>query len=392
MGTSNTMTIGTFLKIAPQLRANTSVLIRGNHGIGKSMLARQVAKKVQAELGLANYTVIDRRLSQITEGDIIGLPSTNGEVTRFNPPDWFKKACDEPCFLFLDELNRATPEVMQAAFQIVLDRELNGWKLHPQTRVFSAVNSAAAYTINEIDPALLDRFWVIDLNATVEDWLAWAKAEPLPSDVERKGMTQNVPDLVIDFIAHENKWLYPSKNAEGASVEASPRSWDRVGLQLASVGVIDTPEAPEFYYMTQGYVGTEAAISFQAFAKSVDNRVTGEEILNEYDKVLPKIKKLGQEKLNIAIDKLSEHVLANVKELNDKQGKNIKKFMALLPGELRLACWSKLTAAGTEKLELAKSVHKYCAELILEVFGVPMGEAGIGVVPQIPGIFKQQAK
>jgi hypothetical protein len=63
-----------------------------------------------------------------------------------------------------------------------------------------------------------------------------------------------------------------------------------------------------------------------------------------------------------------------------------------LPGELRVSCWSKLTAHGLDKLELAKSVHKYCAASILEVFGVPMGEAGVNVTPNVPGFLNQGKK
>src|SRR5437867_2646181 len=88
----------------------------------------------------------------------VTFPSTDWNVTRFNPPEWYMQACERPMVLFLDELNRATNEVMQAAFQIVLDRQLNGWKLHPLTRVYAAINMGANYTVNEMDPALLDRF------------------------------------------------------------------------------------------------------------------------------------------------------------------------------------------------------------------------------------------
>src|SRR6266567_850685 len=137
-----TMSVRTFLKVGRSLPANISVLLRAPHGVGKSQVVRQLGRSIADDLQKAGSVKdaelvehIDRRLSQMSEGDVIGLPSTDGNVTRFNPPDWFKRACDKPCILFLDELNRATPEVMQAAFQIVLDRELNGWKLHPLTRV-----------------------------------------------------------------------------------------------------------------------------------------------------------------------------------------------------------------------------------------------------------------
>lgn len=396
--TTAPMTIASFLKIAPKLPASTSVLLKGPHGIGKSQLGRQVAALVRKELRQREefknvvFPVIDRRLSQVTEGDIIGLPSTDGEVTRFNPPDWYKKACQEPCWLFLDEINRATPEVMQAAFQIVLDRELNGWKLHPETRVMSAINAGASYTVNEVDPALLDRFWCVELNATKKDWATWAKNKPTEGDVEHAHMQFNVLPVIVDFINNEEKWLDPAKNADPSVVEPSRRSWDRMSLALFAAGLYENPEDPDFYSLCGGFVGLEATIAFVAFAKTQDNRVSGKDVLEDFEKVKAKIDRLGPEKQNIVIDKVSEYVLANVKALNEKQGKNLKAFSESLGGEHRLTLWSKLTAEGTNRVELARTVHKYMAADVLGVFGVPMGEAGIGVVPNIPGIFKKEKK
>ena len=347
----STMSIKTFLNVAAKLPVETSILLRGPHGIGKSQVVRQVAKA----FGLA---VTDRRLSQMTEGDMVGLPSTDGEVTRFNPPDWYKAACTKPVALFLDELNRATPEVMQAAFQIVLDRELNGWKLHPQTRVYAAVNASAAYTVNEMDPALLDRFWTIDLTPTVEDWVTWAK-------------DGHVADVVTDFIASNDKWLDAPKDAEPGKVSPSRRSWERLSSALTSTGIAEDPKHDLFYPMCLGYVGTEATIAFHSFAKTIENQVTGEEVLRDYAKCKKKVAKLGQEKQNILIEKVSEYVTKSLKTLDDVQGKNLGAFMKDLPGELRVSAWSKLTqGSGTDNIELAKAVHKYCVESVLEVFGV----------------------
>ena len=230
------MSIKTFLSVAEVLPIETSVLLRGPHGIGKSQVVRQVAKSF-------NLTVIDRRLSQMTEGDMVGLPSTDGEVTRFNPPDWYKRACTTPVCLFLDELNRATPEVMQAAFQIVLDRELNGWQLHSETRVFAAVNASAAYTVNEMDPALLDRFWTIDLEPTVEDWLTWARSEATEDQ-------PRVYNVITDFIAGNEKWLDSPKDAEPGKVSPSRRSWERLSGALTKAGItqLEEPAGSALFY------------------------------------------------------------------------------------------------------------------------------------------------
>ena len=347
-----TMQVRTFLKVAPLLPGSTSVLLRGAHGIGKSQVVRQVAK----HFGLP---VTDRRLSQMSEGDMIGLPSTDGEVTRFNPPDWYKAACNKPTCLFLDELNRATPEVMQAAFQIVLDRELNGWKLHPDTRVFAAINTGGSYTVNEMDPALLDRFWTIDLTPDTQDWLTWAKE------------SGSVHENVVTFIAGNEKWLDPPKNGEPGAVSPSRRSWERLSNALSLADVVESPNDPMFYPLCLGYVGTEATIAFHDYVKTIDAQVTGEEILNEYPKVKSKIARLGQEKLNVAIEKLADYIIKNVTTVNDTQGQNLKDFMEALPAELRVAAWSKFTASGIEKLELTKSIHKWCVGSILEALSVP---------------------
>jgi hypothetical protein len=357
-----TMSVRTFLKVSSKLPVETSVLLRGNHGLGKSQVVRQVAKGFGLE-------VIDRRLSQMSEGDMIGLPSTDGEVTRFNPPEWYKNACKKPVALFLDELNRATPEVMQAAFQVVLDRELNGWKLHPQTRVYAAINSSAAYSVNEMDPALLDRFWAIDLTPDTQDWLTWAK--------ESGAIHENI----ITFIAGNEKWLDPPKGGEASAVSPSRRSWERLSHALVSNGVADLPDDALFYPMCLGYVGTEATIAFHGYVKTIDAQVTGEEIIEGYAKVKSKIAKLGQEKLNVSIEKVADYVTKNLKVLDDNQGANLRDFMGDLPAELRVAAWSKLTAGGVNNLELAKSVHKWCVNHILSVFGVDKGEAAKALTP-----------
>ena len=347
----SSMSIKTLLAVAPKLPVETSVLLRGPHGIGKSQVVRQVAKGF-------NLEVLDRRLSQMSEGDMIGLPSTDGEVTRFNPPDWFKRACKTAICLFLDEINRATPEVMQAAFQIVLDRELNGWKLHPQTRVFAAVNNSAAYTVNEMDPALLDRFWTVDLTPTVEDWTTWAKSDG------------GIHPMVVDFIAANEKWLDTPRDAEPGKVSPSRRSWERLSNALTSAGIADDHADPLFYPMCLGYVGPEATISYHGFAKTYDNQVSGEEVLADYAKCKKKVAKLGQEKQNVLIEKVTD-TIKGLKTLTESQGKNLAAFMKDLPGELRVSAWSKLTqGAGVENLEMAKLIHKYCVETVLEVFGV----------------------
>lgn len=385
------MTVATFVKVATKLPTWTSVLLRGDHGIGKSQLVRQVARLRSQELG-AELKVVDRRLAQMTEGDMLGLPSTDGNRTRFNPPDWYVECCEEPRVLFLDELNRANTEVMQAAFQIVLDRELAGRKLHPDTLVFSAINTSAAYTVNEVDPALLDRFFVVDLMPDTQDWVKWATST-------KPGTKRSYVDsLIVDFIRDNDRWLDTPKDVDPQAVCPSRRSWERVSDALRALQIEDAPDDPMFYPTCLGYVGTEASMALRGFAKTYDRTVSGKEVVDSFltKKVQAKFKgpdgnrEPTQDELNALVEKVSDYIVQKLDKLSDKQGKNVQKFMEELPDELRLTFWNHVTRAGIDKVELAKSVHQWCGKLALAVFGVPPGEAGIGVTPNIPGMFKDK--
>ncbi len=95
----------------------------------------------------------------------------------WNPPDWFKSACDHPVLLFLDEIDRATPEVRQGIFELTDSRKINGHVLHKDTVIVAAVNGGehgAEYQVGEMDPAELDRYTVFDVEPTPEDMATMA--------------------------------------------------------------------------------------------------------------------------------------------------------------------------------------------------------------------------
>ena len=375
--------ISTFINVALNLPKDVSILLRGDHGIGKSQVVRQIAALYADKHDIKNFPIVDRRLSQMTEGDMVGLPSTDGEVTRFNPPDWYKSACTNPVCLFLDELNRATPEVMQAAFQIVLDRELNGHQLHPETRVFAAVNSGASYNVNEIDPALLDRFFVVDLRPELEDFEAWAIKENTS-----KPFGVNCAPIVLDFLKVNEKFLDPAKNCEMDHVQPSRRSWERVGDALACAQILEKPENPLFYQICVGFVGLEASMAFHSFVKEFGQQISGDDILNNFSKVKARFVKLTAERQVGVTTKTSEEIL-KLEKLSPKQQKNIKAFFKELSAEHKISFWTSCVKMGAQNIELARTFHAAVGKSLVEdVFGVPAGKAGINKMPNIPGFLK----
>lgn len=331
------MSVANFVKIATQLPPTESVLIRGNHGIGKSQITQQIGN-------IRNLAVVDRRLSQMSEGDMLGLPVIKDNSTTFNPPDWYKECCDGPRLLLLDEFNRASQEVMQAGFEIVLDRRMNGRPLHKDTVVYACINSSAAYNVNEMDPALLDRFFVVDLAPSSEEWVAWAR------NINEDTKKPNIISPIIGFIQSNNRWLDTPESYEPGHVVPSRRSWAKVSSTLSALQLDKSSDhESDIYHSTvAGFVGIEAALAFRTYVKN-NTVLTGQQIINGFTS--KKIKNIyfgldgkleqTQEYQNGAIDSVHDHI-KKMTTMTAKQIKNLNAFALTLPGELGLSLWSKL--------------------------------------------------
>ena len=330
------MDIKTAINIIPQIPARQAIMIRGPHGIGKSQIFAQIADKLGLQL-------VDRRLSQMTEGDLLGLPELTDGATRFCPPDWFMDCCKNPRVLLLDEFNRGTPEVLNTAMQITLDFELNGHKLHPETRVYAAVNASAEYSVNELDPAQADRFWTIDLEPTVEDWLNWAT-------------DSGVDGVLVDFIRQNPGHLRAKGQLEPGKVYPSQRSWDklnsaikRIGLDLQASGVPDL-----LYPLSIGFVGLEASIAFRDFVKNYENILTAEDVIDNWKKSKTKIGKLTADKQNALLDKVLNHCKTST--WTDDQLDNVAAFSKSISQEMTIAFFNKVME--TNNLQNIRGLHK----------------------------------
>ena len=335
---SNSIDFKTFNVVAPFVVADKKpVLIRGRHGIGKSEIVYQIAE----ELGLP---IVERRASQMTEGDLMGLPSVNGDSTSWNPPDWFKLACEEAVVLFLDEIDRATIEVRQGIFELTDSRKLNGHRLHNDTVIFGAINGGehgAQYQVGEFDPAELDRWTVFDVEPTVKDWLDWA--------------TENVDGAVWDFINNNHNHLEHQGEFEPNKVYPSRRSWKRLNDCLVKGKLLDTETPqPAVYNLTCAYVGFEAGVKFADFIANYERVVTIEDLL-----VKGKISKTKDFSINdhsAMVEKMEAEKIFD-EELPQKQLNNLAKYFVSLPSEVAMKLWAVM-GAGEENIKNTLGLHK----------------------------------
>ena len=347
------MDIKTFVKSAAVLPANISILAKGPTGIGKSHIFHSLG----AQIGLP---VIDRRLSQMTEGDIIGLPELVDGVTRFAPVDWFIRACKEPVILFFDELNRATLEVQQCAFQIVLDREMNGHKLHPQTRVYAAINEGSEYQVLDMDPALLRRFWTVALEPTTEDWLSWASCR------------DDIPNVVCDFIMTNPNYLRHDGELEPGKVYPNPASWHRLCQTLIHANLNPDDYAgnksmPELLFpLCQGFLGDTASVRFMSYLQEYTRSFSAEDIADRYPEIKESIEEfLNEDKKNDLIEKIMFYIEKNHDDLTLLQVENISDYVKSCPDEMIVNFFNLVME--TKIVPLIRKFHSYFGILVTKI-------------------------
>lgn len=201
------------LQVLDSTPSTQNIMLVGKHGIGKS----EILTKYYNQKGMK---VVALFLGQMADpGDLIGLPHKNETtgVTEFMPPYWFP-VDNQPIVLFLDELNRARPELLQTVMDLALNRKLAGRELPKGSIIISAVNDGEEYQLTDLDPALVSRFNIYNFRPTNEEWIRWAEGA-------------EVDERVISFIRENPKALDDMGNhGEDHGLEKTPdrRGWKKV--------------------------------------------------------------------------------------------------------------------------------------------------------------------
>jgi hypothetical protein len=165
--------------------------------------------------------------------------------------------------LFLDELNRADDDVLQACFQLVLDRQLGRYTMPSGWSVTCAGNYQTGYNVNTFnDPAFLDRFCHVVVSVDegyVADW----------SDYMTQKLKGPVGDKVLQFVTYDKNNLMGKIDGDlGFTVMSSPRSWEFVGRVAQEVERRNYPKEA-IREVLAGIVGRDLANAFERFSVEV---------------------------------------------------------------------------------------------------------------------------
>lgn len=361
-----------FQMLVRTVSPNVTVCVRGRHAVGKSEGVYQAAagvrsdfyqdplncsKMVSAMGGMVRHAsgwktewsyelglpVVERRLSQMTEGDIIGLPELHNvsdghghdwRSTAYRPCDWIIQACQYPVLLFLDERNRALPGVKQAIFQLADSKVFYGHKLNLETRVIVAENIGESYQVEQSDPAEVSRWITVELDPDENEWLKWAE--------------KNCHLATIEFIRSNPKALEYRGTFEADKKYPDRRSWAKLDAELQRLGIFDSenPGADNILYIMAGaFVGPEWGNKFNKFVQERDREIKAEDILANWFKSKKRLggtKGVSNEQYVEACSKLGDWLKAEKNILTDGQARQYAKFMYDCPPEPRMAAWAQL--------------------------------------------------
>lgn len=294
--------------------ADQNIMLAGRHGIGKSEILTEYFSK-------AGMPVIALFLGQMSDpGDLIGLPNKDEKTgkTEFMPPYWFP-IDNKPIVLFLDELNRARPEVLQTIMDLALNRKLAGKNLPKGSRIIAAVNEGEEYQLTDLDPALVSRFNIFRFEPSVEEWILWAQKK-------------DVDSRVISFIRDNGTWLDkdPSQEeGEDTGLDKTPdrRAWKRVSDVIKGKENIEQNDV----LLISSIIGVKATNIF--IRKIRQNKsIEAKNLLNDFDSKVPLLANLSLHQFTI----LNEDIFSFIESRYDsftnrkKIADNLKKYIEYL--------------------------------------------------------------
>jgi len=241
--------------------------IQSSPGLGKSSIAREIAKE-------GNLELIDFRLSQCAPEDLQGIPfkeEINGTMkARFLPFTTFPLKGDpipkgkNGWLLFLDEFNSASKSVQAAGYKLILDRMVGDFHLHEKVAVIAAGNlSTDRAIVNPMSTAMQSRLAHILMTVSKPEFIEWCNK----NDIDYR---------VIGFIEFQPDKLHYFQPDHHDLTFACPRTWEFTSKLVKGVTEIK-PLIP----LLSGVISPGIAMEFAAFCEEYTKIPKIESIIND---------------------------------------------------------------------------------------------------------------
>ena len=332
-------------------------LIIGESGIGKTALARQIAKE-------NNWSLIVLDGNLLKEGEIGGLPTIESYTkVNYNGDKVEKKTTvyavhnklreideeitqQKTVLLFIDEINRCEHTVQQELMNLILNRENNGYKLHEDVKIVAAMNPSSKYgsdfdyQVVDMDAAQENRFVWLHMEPDYIQWLDWA----IDAGIEQK---------VIEFISTFPEYLHKTNEDD---IRATPRSYERISsIYKIYKKKKDSVSRSVFLNVIRGNVGKFIAEEFVSFVES-DYRslLSYEDVFlgdSLHESVIEKVKTESHTRLYLSAKNILKNLELNIKNSDYDSSYCIDRlieFLKLYPVDLMIGIMKDIKHSYTE--------------------------------------------
>lgn len=295
----------------------------GYQGIGKTQAVRQLAK---------NSGFIHLHLATQEIGDLVGLLKHNPDGTvSHSRPEWFPT--EGSGIVFLDELNRAAPEVIQCMFSFITDKTIHSHKLPAGWKIVAAGNYSSNdfNTTDTSDAAWMSRFCHLEFNPTIEEFAYFAESKGHDSIA---AFALECPDMI-----EVQKREKPELN-----VTPDRRAWLDFVSPLEGEEMTDETR----FEVYKGLVGDISAARFFAWQKNAEKSIKLKDVVVNYKKVQHKVKQANKNqetRFDILSGPLDELIVKLENEpgfLDTKKIGNLQAYILDIPLELSSQVIKKL--------------------------------------------------
>ncbi|MEN3013435.1 MAG: MoxR family ATPase [Endomicrobiia bacterium] len=200
-----------------------SLLIFGPPGIGKTQIVTTFANDKDMDLRI-------RFLSRTEPTDWLGIPKTkidnNEEYTVFVRPQFLRgRTSGKRILFFFDEINTASPQVLNSALDVILNKRVEEYELPKDTMIVAAGNYGKedGTYVEELSKAVKTRFMQVRLSPSLKQWLDWAKNNQIHPAIIRFLEEKDSIDHLLDTQGLQQ---------ENAQQIATPRGWEILSKML----------------------------------------------------------------------------------------------------------------------------------------------------------------
>jgi AAA domain (dynein-related subfamily) len=323
-------------------------LVVGESGIGKTALAKQLSKDNNWSL-----IVIDGNL--LKEGEIGGLPTIEsyrgGKYTVYAVHNKLIAIDEEiskgkTVLLFIDEMNRCEHTVQQELMNLILNREINGYKLHDDVKILAAMNPSSKYG-SDFD------YQVVDMDAAQENRFVWLNMEPDYIQWLNWAMDEGIEQKVIDFISTFPEYLHKINEDD---IRATPRSYERISKIYKNYKEKkDSIPKSVLLNVIKGNVGNVIAQEFISYVESdYSPLISYEDVFlgeNLSESVIEKVKNESHTRLYLSSMNILKTLELNIKNDDFDSTYYINRFVEFLkiyPIDLMVGIMKDIKSSYTE--------------------------------------------